>query len=94
MPVGTECEALFNDVWRKVEILAYRGEMNAAVCLLSEIVDGRNLYWSCDFRPIQTEKQKTIKELSDFIVDYLGDTAAADDASEKIYDKFIAKKAE
>lgn len=94
-PVGTVCEALIENTWHEVEILRYKGELNAAACLLSECYNDRNLYWSCDFRPIQTEKQKTIKAMLECFNDFFsadGPTDNAGDVCEKIYDQFIAKK--
>lgn len=75
-PAGTVCEAMFDGVWHKVEILKYAGEMNAAACLLSYSINGRNLYWSSQFRPIKTEREIAIDAAWNAI-DHLGYTNTA-----------------
>jgi hypothetical protein len=66
-PVGTECEAIINEEWHKVQILKYN-EANIAAChLLESRVDGSNLKWSGDFRPIQSDRDKAIEELTSLV---------------------------
>lgn len=74
-PVGSECLAMFSlndmpDYWLKVRVLMFN-EINAAACYLvdNELLDGKNLLWSCNFKPIdnRTDEERLRDELIDCI---------------------------
>lgn len=97
-PVGTECEYEYTEDgehWEcKIEVIngnaiAFtRGDHKNRIFVTEK--------GNTKFRPLQTEKQKTIKEIMPILSNLYGSQNKEElaEACEKIYDKFIAKKAE
>ena len=59
-PVGYECEAIRNGEWVAVEVLRHRVnnvEMNVAAVM---DCTSFNVFWSADFRPLCTKREKAI----------------------------------
>lgn len=96
-PVGTECEVLnltlgIMSDWEKCTIIfvgKFRIIYNSESC--NERVANITGYPALQFRPIQTEKQKSIKEIID-ILPSSGFCYDVDKTAQEIYEKFIAKK--
>ena len=68
-PVGYECEAIHNGEWVAVEVLRHRVnnvEMNVAAVM---DCTSFNVFWSDDFRPLRTEREKTIDEMNGLVGD-------------------------
>lgn len=104
-PVGTECE-----IAASTEHLNIRHPEGEKVKIYAAFTDDRGVSLAAFvgakgktggvatakcFRPIQTEKQKTIKEMLECFDNFFsadGPTDNAGDVCEKIYNKFIAKK--
>lgn len=63
-PVGTDCEAKFDKEWFTVEILKYNENKIAACHILNSYIDGGNLKWSCEFRPLKSERERAIEEIA------------------------------
>ena len=66
-PVGYECEAIRNGEWVAVEVLRHRVnnvEMNVAAVM---DCTSFNVFWSDDFRPLCTEREKAIDAACDVI---------------------------
>jgi hypothetical protein len=52
-PTGTICEGLNNHNWYKVEVLKYHPQSGAYAChLLDTTIDGKNLLWFGNVRPL------------------------------------------
>jgi len=105
-PVGAVCEFSSNGhhngfVWCK-----FHGKIINNEGLIIEFVSPTNRKFTIvdsfdpqftKFRPIQTEKQKTIAAMIECFDDFFSDDGPkynAGDVCEKIYDKFLSKKAE
>ena len=68
-PVGYECEAIRNDEWVAVEVLRHRVnnvEMNVAAVM---DCTSFNVFWSADFRPLRTKREKAIDEMNELVGD-------------------------
>ena len=66
-PVGYECEAIRNGEWVAVEVLRHRVnnvEMNVAAVM---DCTSFNVFWSDDFRPLCTEREKAINEMNELV---------------------------
>lgn len=93
-PVGTMCEMQDDkDEWVTAEIIAHKSRYAFGWCADREMV-----YFSAmphEFLPLQTEKQKTIAAMLECFDGFFEGKPRdnAGDVCEKIYDKFMAKKA-
>ena len=59
-PVGTVCEAIYDKVWHRCEILKYKvNNLGKTVAACDFIFD---LAWSAVFRPLRTERDQWVAE--------------------------------
>jgi hypothetical protein len=99
-PAGTECEFSSDGHHQGFVWCKFHGKIINNEGLIIEFISPTNrkctIVDSFDprltkFRPLQTEKQKMIKEISDMLPSS-GFCYDVDECAQKIYDKFIAKK--
>ena len=66
-PVGYECEAIRNGEWVTVEVLRHR--VNNAEMNVAAVMDctSFNVFWSADFRPLHTEREKAIEHMNELV---------------------------
>lgn len=58
--VGDEVLCLLHGDWHRCEILKFNDIGAAAVLLIDSKLNGRNLYWSADFKSINKERERVI----------------------------------
>lgn len=88
-PVGTECEAKFDKEWFTVEILKYNENKIAACHILNSYIEGGNLKWSCEFRPLKSERERAIEEIIEVVSKSDGTFQSA---AEMLYDAGFRKE--
>ena len=90
-PVGCECSAMRDGNWVKVEVLRHRVnnvDMNVAAVMNC---DSFNVFWATDFRPLRTEREKAIEDMSRVMHEH--DSIIDDDTLGALYDAGYRKVA-
>ena len=85
-PVGGVCEAMINGEWIAAEVLRHR--INSAGMNVAAVMSCASfgVYWSADFRPIRTEREKAIDEMSTLVRDGLVSHEMAKEFAVKMHD--------
>ena len=83
-PVGTVCEVMRNMEWTAVEILKTR--VNSSGIKVAAAMDAKDftVFWSNEFRPLRTEREKTVDEMANLIARSVFGSAKCQ--AEKLYD--------
>lgn len=73
-PVGTVCEVMRNMEWAAAEILKTRVNSSGMEVVAAMDVNDFTAFWSADFRPLRTEREKAIDEMVSVIKESIATT--------------------
>ena len=85
-PVGGVCEAMINGEWIAAAVLRHR--INSAGMNVAAVMSCASfgVYWSADFRPLRTEREKAIDEIAALVRDGLVPHEMAKEFAVKMHD--------